>query len=282
MMGNHLHLIPLLAGVLALGCGSSLKSVGDASDDGRDVAGDAHADAAPDTPDDAVTDIPPGCGDGDVDGDEECDDGNDVDGDGCDTDCTFSCHGDGECDDSDACTEDACDTTDHTCSHEEIVCSDGDPCTVDGCDPSTGCTFTDLPLWYRDGDEDGFGTPEDERCAESAPEGYVDNDDDCCDAYPVVRPDQTAWFVEPYACPGGPITHPTHDYNCDGTEERRYTSAGYCDSPSGGACMPHEGWLGDSIPACGASAPWLTGCTFDPTSGGCTPVSSRDQIQTCR
>ena len=30
------------------------------------------------------------CGDGEVQGEEDCEDGNDVDGDGCDNDCTFS------------------------------------------------------------------------------------------------------------------------------------------------------------------------------------------------
>lgn len=41
--------------------------------------------------DDTTTDsAPPGCGDGDTDEGEQCDDGNDIDGDGCNTDCVVS------------------------------------------------------------------------------------------------------------------------------------------------------------------------------------------------
>lgn len=60
---------------------------------------DAVEDSGPDTPDDVGTDTPddadentpdagPVCGDGEVDDTEECDDGNDVDDDGCANDCT--------------------------------------------------------------------------------------------------------------------------------------------------------------------------------------------------
>ncbi len=280
-------LVPALAA-----CGSSVKATGDADDDAAgDAAGDVNHEATPDMPGDGAGDpsgdvapeIPPDCGDGDVDAGEECDDGNDTSGDGCEVDCTWTCEEASECSDSDACTDDSCDVTSHTCSHEAVTCSDSDDCTVDGCDPATGCTFTPLPDWYVDVDDDGWGSPlADSVCAETAPEGYVDNDDDCCDAYPVVRPDQTAYFVEPYTCPGGTTTHPSYDYNCDGVDERRYPAAGSCAASSGGACTVTEGWLGDAIPACGHSAGWLVSCAMDPGGGGCTPSATREQIQTCR
>jgi len=282
---NRMPSMGVLVCTLALwACGSSFKATGDAHDDPSgevisDVGGEVPADAEHDPADDAP---PSECGDGSVDGAEECDDGNGTDGDGCDSDCTWTCEEASECDDVDACTDDACDVASHTCSHGDVTCADSDDCTVDGCDPSTGCTFTRLPDWWVDGDDDGFGSPlVDSVCAETAPEGYVDNDDDCCDAYPVVRPDQTAYFVEPYTCPGGVTTHPSYDYNCDGVDERRYTTAGSCTASSGG-CVVTEGWRGDSIPACGHTGEWLSSCSFDPTSGACTPNAMSTRIQTCR
>jgi hypothetical protein len=84
------------------------------------------------------------CGDGYADGagGEECDDGNDAGGDGCDGDCTYSCHeetGDFECDDGRDCTDEVCDAAAHTClisiKPREELCraSAGD------CDPEERC-----------------------------------------------------------------------------------------------------------------------------------------------
>ena len=46
----------------------------------------------------------------------------------------------------------------------------------------------DAPIWYVDGDEDGFGDEEVTRAACEAPESYVDNADDCDDAQGSVFP----------------------------------------------------------------------------------------------
>ncbi len=85
--------------------------------------------------------VDPGCGNAVTDGDEECDDGNDVNDDGCDVDCTFSCTENLDCVDGDVCTGDeTCDTTTHVCvPGVALDCSDGDDCTTDECDPTTGC-----------------------------------------------------------------------------------------------------------------------------------------------
>jgi len=119
------------------------------------------------------------CGNGAVEEGEECDDGNALDGDGCDSDCTFSCTEASEavdCNDWNPCTDDRCDEATHTCSYpvnadtvacrpamgecdvEEsctgsspdcpddvfqpagYACSDGDPCTEpDECDGAGTC-----------------------------------------------------------------------------------------------------------------------------------------------
>ena len=56
------------------------------------------------------------CGNGEVDGGEDCDDGNDEDGDGCDNDCTWSCVENLDCDDANVCNGDeTCSVDTHTC-----------------------------------------------------------------------------------------------------------------------------------------------------------------------
>lgn len=77
----------------------------------------------------------PVCGDGFHDPTEECDDGNLADGDGCDGDCTYTCHADGDCDDGNPCNRDVCDPTTHLCAvlpdpdTNGVTCAEGDCCT---------------------------------------------------------------------------------------------------------------------------------------------------------
>ena len=71
-----------------------------------------------------------GCGDGLIDptGGEECDDANDVAGDGCEADCSFSCHGDDDCNDLRTCNgEETCDAVLHRCA-PGVHAEDGTPC----------------------------------------------------------------------------------------------------------------------------------------------------------
>ncbi|HEY7957545.1 MAG TPA: DUF4215 domain-containing protein [Polyangia bacterium] len=82
----------------ALGC--TFSNPGLISDAGSDAGADA-----------AVTT----CGDGVLDPSEQCDDGNTVNGDGCQADCTFTCVSDGQCDDHDPCTGTESCTAQHTC-----------------------------------------------------------------------------------------------------------------------------------------------------------------------
>ncbi|MCC7541211.1 MAG: thrombospondin type 3 repeat-containing protein [Deltaproteobacteria bacterium] len=118
--------------------------------------------------------VMPGCGDGVPSTSEQCDDGNDVDGDGCDRDCTYSCTSLGDCDDSDVCTgRESCNTTTHRCDRgPPLACDDGNPCTADACDMTTGCSNSLI-----DADRDGY-----------APSSLGTCGTDCNDGDPLVHP----------------------------------------------------------------------------------------------
>lgn len=86
------------------------------------------------------------CGNGDIDGDEECDDGDLTDGDGCDSNCTFTACGNGvatageDCDDGNTSGGDCCDAS---CAFEAggSPCDDGEACTfTDVCDGAGACS----------------------------------------------------------------------------------------------------------------------------------------------
>ncbi|MDP2304647.1 MAG: putative metal-binding motif-containing protein [Pseudomonadota bacterium] len=97
----------------------------------------------------------------------------------------------GDCDDDDAAVEpdaiEMCDGIDNDC--------DG------AVDPTSA---VDAPTWYRDSDGDGYGDPEDDRIACTAPSGYVADDTDCDDA-------------EITAHPGGTESCDDADNDCNGT-----------------------------------------------------------------
>src|SRR5690606_16283601 len=114
-----------------------------------------------------------GCGNGVLEDGEECDDGNDASGDGCENDCTFSCTSDASCDDENACNGiESCDLSAHTCvAGTAPNCDDGSQCTVDTCDPALGCVNALI-------DEDGDG---------HAPDIY-ECGDDCNDLRADVHP----------------------------------------------------------------------------------------------
>jgi cysteine-rich repeat protein len=130
--------------LLPAGCGSEAEE-GDTDADSDGVPGDAvdHGGEMPDGPgdparDDAEADaqedeIPDTCGNSVVEEGEECDDGNDMDGDGCNGSCVFSCHGAGDCDDLNVCTDDTCGPggSGMVCGHDNnaLQCDDEDPCT---------------------------------------------------------------------------------------------------------------------------------------------------------
>ena len=116
------------------------------------------------------------CGDGFVDAGaapaEECDDANADNGDGCDNDCTYSCHEDNDCDNHEICDGvETCDTAGtHACLPGEnesfgTACSDGLYCTMaDGCDGEGSCEGLGNPC------EDTLECTINERCIEGGGE----------------------------------------------------------------------------------------------------------------
>lgn len=81
------------------------------------------------------------CGNGLIELGEDCDDGNTVSGDCCDSTCLFETSGSG-CDDSDQCTTtDSCDGAGICVGTGSLACDDTNACTDDTCIPATGCDF---------------------------------------------------------------------------------------------------------------------------------------------
>ena len=99
--------------------------------------------------------VAPACGDGVVESPEECDDGNTVNGDGCDNNCKFSCVSTDptrDCASTSACvTMGTCDNTTHVCAPGSNVadgtgCGTGQICIMGNCTAATcGDGFTTPP-----------------------------------------------------------------------------------------------------------------------------------------
>lgn len=174
---------------------------GGTSDGGMADAGDGSVDVVDAGSVDAALDAarPPGCGDGVVDSEtEQCDDGNEADGDGCDRDCTWSCLEDDECQDGDVCNgEEYCDLGTHTCKRRApLMCEAPDACHAVTCDPREGCLAV-----LMDVDGDGH-----------APTSLGSCGTDCDDSDPTVY----TGAVE--RCDG-------IDHDCDGSVESEVAEA---------------------------------------------------------
>lgn len=238
----------LLAGV---GCSSSSFEVG-AADTGGETAEETAA---------------PRCGDGVVDkATEECDDGNGVDHDGCDKDCTFSCNstkapskgcGDGKaCNGAETCSDR------HVCAPGPAVsCPPTSACHTAICtEPAGTCTNT-----LVDGDKDGQSPSTLGACGK-----------DCDDADEKSFAGQTKFFTTP-AKRGG------FDYDCDGVETKQFDTFVKCNLAD--CSLGAEGWFfaGGATPPCGATGDWITEC-FVNGSGACVPrpASTVKRVQACR
>ncbi len=193
--------------------------------------------------------VPIGCGDGVVSSTEQCDDSNLEDGDGCDSDCTFTCEADEECNDLNACNgEETCNPDTHTCvAGEALNCDDENACTADSCDPESGKCINELI--DEDGDKhasESLGSCGDD-CDDSDATVYAgaeelcDNKDNNCNG----DKDETAptWYVD---CDG------------DGYAKTGAVSIKQCDAPSPPTAYCEAGQAGQWIAL--APGPGTTDC----------------------
>ncbi len=120
-------------------------------------------------------------------------------------------------------SENDCDDSDSSVNPGEIETCNGRDDNCDGnIDEGVGST------WYQDYDLDGFGNLEATQTACEAPEGYVENNQDCDDA-------------QPRSYPGNEEVCDEIDNNCDGTVDEGVTTAYYADADTDGYGDPTSG-----------------------------------------
>jgi hypothetical protein len=206
----------------------------------------------------------------------------DGDGDGHAADSLGACGDD--CDDADETVytgaEELCDSKDNNCNGQRDELA---------------------PTWYADCDGDGFapaGAASIQGCAQpsTAPPscaagkwvavapaaGTTDCFDNNAKAHPYLAADNgTAW--QDQAIAGAPVNL-DFDYNCDGTEEKRYTAvsankSGTCGLNCGGVfcyCSGSTGYTASTTPNCGSGGEY-TYCLISTCARTTTT-----QVETCR
>ncbi|HJL15940.1 MAG TPA: MopE-related protein [Sandaracinaceae bacterium LLY-WYZ-13_1] len=181
------------------------------------------------------------CGDGyvDVDGGEDCEDGNVVDGDGCESNCRWTCSEDTACDDMNVCNGTETCGVDHTCSDPpDMTCDDSNPCTMDDCDAVAGCQHTLI-----DGDGDGYAPISLGACGTGTTGG------DCNDS------DNTVFPTASDGCGGA-------DNDCDGLVDEDGADTYFSDCDGDGYAPS----VADTTTSCGVPSAGPSSCS----SGGWT------------
>lgn len=164
---------------------------------------------------------------------------------------------DGDCNDSDAtispaATEVCGDGVDNNCNSQADEAN------------ASGCT-----TYYYDYDGDGYGTSTNSQCL-CTQSGYYTSaySSDCYDYNSSANPGQTSWFTNSRG-------DSSFDYNCDGSQAKRYGSSGSC-SGAVWVCTTNAGWNG-SVASCGQSKGWIYDC-----SGITCGSSTTTRTQECR
>ncbi|MFW5740348.1 MAG: hypothetical protein ACOC1F_08275, partial [Myxococcota bacterium] len=142
------------------------------------------------------------------------------------------------------------------------------------CGSGSGCET--LPVWYRDEDQDNWGTDVDTQAGCSQPAGYVAQGGDCDEGNPAVHPGASFHTT--------PLPDGSYDYDCDGVESYQYPDVFSC-SLSGSGCTSNEGWLG-SVRDCGqgGSQSYCKSCATVSINGNkyCECGWREAQTQGCR
>lgn len=177
------------------------------------------------------------CGDGNLDNPyEACDDGNNVDGDGCEADCTFTPSPD--CTDADGDgygvgpDRSACTYTEEDCNDSETSVNPGATEICDGIDNDCDGDVDEevLETYYYDSDSDGFGEDGTTVDGCSLVSGYAVVGGDCNDGDADINPNADE------ICDGA-------DNNCDGQTDENWTELGSSCSVGDGACAASGNYI---------------------------------------
>jgi hypothetical protein len=193
-----------------------------------------------------------------------------------------------------SCGTDCSDTNEDIYPGAEELCDGMD----NDCDMMTDEV---APTWYIDCDNDGFAantTGSRMGCTEPAaalagcptgtPGGWTSMrpmdaaSTDCFDRNALARPNQSSYQTTPAA---GRSSSVDFDYDCDGTEERRYGSDGSgfiirCSGEDSRSCFGTSYWADGTVPACGAPAETLRLCSWNLLTRSCT-LQDRSTVQSC-